>query len=84
VDVEEICQQIEAGRISEKDAVAKLVKLGFHPADAEELVFISLGGDDVVLIAPAATSTSTPNTPPGAPWNPVWCPHACFAPAAAS
>ena len=47
--VEEICQQIEASRISEKDAVAKLVKLGFHPADAEELVFISLGGDDVVL-----------------------------------
>ena len=49
MNAEEIWAAAAAKTMSPNEAVAALEKLGFHPADASDQIFITLGGDDVVL-----------------------------------
>lgn len=43
----EIGDAAAAGALSEDQAMAELVKLGFDKEDAREQIFIAMGGDDV-------------------------------------
>ena len=47
-EAEEVFKAVEDKKITSEEAVTKLVELGYHRADAEELVFIAEGGDDVI------------------------------------
>jgi hypothetical protein len=49
MNAEGIGQAVVAGNITEAEAVAQLVALGYIEADAREEIYIALGGDDVVL-----------------------------------
>ena len=43
-----MCDAVETGKISVRDGIAALVQLGYAPEFAEEMIFIQLGGDDIV------------------------------------
>lgn len=47
---EEIYAMLQAGSITGKQAVDSLVSLGMPQLEAQESVFIELGGDDVIEI----------------------------------
>lgn len=47
-EVADILSKVEAGTMSENEAVAALVALGFAEADSKEVVFIAMGGSSLI------------------------------------
>ena len=47
-EAEEVLKAVEDKKITSEEAVTKLVELGYDCGDAEELVYIAEGGDDVI------------------------------------
>lgn len=48
MNAEEIVNAVDADKMSVHDGIAALVQLGHAPQFAEEMIFIQLGGDDII------------------------------------
>lgn len=47
----EVLRQLKKKAITKKQAVAALIELGNHPADAQNIVHCNPGGSDVVMLS---------------------------------